>query len=298
MRGPKIQRLFLQGLLEMQLENLKRSSKERIAMLNTTHFKDMVPQLDSAINFLDKINPKSDTVRQFVIKEYESIIRYVDEQITSNKLFPNYETSNQILGRPHNMQKRITIRLVEALIKNELLGYVKLHGAGKIFTPHAILETATNAHKIINNGQIDIGLSIEPEGCAYGYFFDAQGLKVLHVFADFDGKGGIDYRSVDDLHELTGKRALIIEDDVQTGITLRTVISKISQIRAASFAVFLGNGLVYQNLNAVPPDIFKIYLNTTTETGCNYIQLEQNLIDFFGLRLFEKYSVFLNNHFE
>lgn len=279
----------------MQPESL-RDKRDRAAEwtagLRSTRFSHTAPQFESIIGFLDKVNPAHRIVEKFMRTQYEFIIRHSGQLMETDRMLADLNVlPAPPLTRPCG-ERIIKSMLVETLVSEEAREYAVRHGHGKTFIPHGILESAANSWKIIEGKTVDIGLSIEPEGCAYAYFFDAQGMKVLHVFADFDGNGGIDYRKIDELGNLEGKRVLLIEDDVQSGITLRTVLRQIAGAGAASYSLFLGNRSLYQNLGSVPRTVSKVYLNGSESSCSGRDEMEQNLIDHFGPLVFEKYSVF------
>lgn len=75
-------------------------------------------------------------------------------------------------------------------------------------------------------------IAVAPEGHVYGYFFEHFGAEVRAVFVDYPPR---QFQEVDDLSVIRGQDALILEDDVISGITLNLVVKGSKNIRPARY---------------------------------------------------------------
>lgn len=271
----------------MSLVEHKQRVVTQLAQLKSSSFKQKAPEFEGILRFLDRLNPHSSIARSLMEARY---VRLADEIAglleMDRKGFPI-----NVFADP-TINLRILYDLAERVVKAEISDYVRIHGHGKDFFPQLLRDAFTSARRIVESGVVDIGLSVEPEGCGYSYFFELHGLKVLHVFADFDGKGGIEYRETEDLAVLRGKRVLLIEDDVRTGQTLRAVLANIVRLDIAKLEIFLGNGTFYQNTSALPPPISRFYLNRGEEDINLYDAEDRAFVSFVEQRIFEKYHIY------
>ncbi|MBS3067486.1 hypothetical protein J4450_02185 [Candidatus Micrarchaeota archaeon] len=259
----------------------------QLVQLRHTGFKEKVPEIEAVLKVFDRLNPESDTARSVMESRYTKLI---DELESLLEMWRKGIPIN--IFADLNAPFRILYELAECVVKKEILAYVSMHSHGKDFFPQSIRYAFTNARRIIESSAIDIGLSVEPEGCGYAYFFELHGLRVLHVFADFDGKGGIDYRETEGLEALRGKRVLLIEDDVRTGQTLRAVLANIERLAIARLEIFLGNSTLYQNTHALPPQISRFYLNRGEENIALHDTEDRAFVSFVEQRLFEEYGIY------
>jgi hypothetical protein len=276
----------------MRHETLRKSAIEAVSEVAKTEFKVRAGEFRAMIVLLDRLDSENDLVSSFAANEYEHIIRNANQLVENHKLRRAMGMEEDRPWPAQDVERVLKVRLLEKLAEREVAEYAKEHGCGKIFVPHMVLEAITNSRTLAESGAYDLGLSVEPEGCAYAYFFETQGMRILHVYADFDGKGGIDYREVDDLGELRGKRILIIEDDIQTGLTLRTVLERIKGIGADRYGLFLGNLAGFQNRNAIPKQVEQVHMNTIQASECGHNELESNAVKYLGPILFDKYGLF------
>ncbi len=275
----------------MRREALRKAALEAISEVGKTEYRSRVAEFRGMVAMLDSMSGEHPTVSGFVAREYEHVIENAKQAVESHKL-------RREMGFPEDggwpsvdAGRIIKARLIEELLRDEIIEYAGIHGNGKVFIPHKQLEAVTTSRELVESGRYDLGLSVEPEGCAYAYFFEMQGMRVLHVFADFDGKGGIDYRETERLDPLRGKNVLIIEDDVQSGLTLRTVLGRIGRFGASSFGLYLGNLGGFQNTPAIPPQITRVHMNDTAGRAGSE-KLEETLVAVLGGPLFAKYGVF------
>jgi len=115
----------------------------------------------------------------------------------------------------------------------------------------------TMARLLVERQVFDHCVAVAPEGHAYGYFFERLGASVLAVHVDYPPRT---CTALDDLSPLHGRRVLILEDDVVSGLTLRLVVSALRPYRPRSLSVFLGRPKNDQLLENVPPEIGTIYV--------------------------------------
>ncbi|MFO1520412.1 MAG: phosphoribosyltransferase, partial [bacterium] len=87
----------------------------------------------------------------------------------------------------------------------------------------------------------DVALIVGPEGFAYEPIFEDLGLPSIAVNipeADFNGPRS--FQSFDDLSALKGKRVLVVEDDVQSGATLRALLEALAPHAPSFLGLYLG----------------------------------------------------------
>lgn len=286
----------------MQLQILRQDAKESVAKLRATAFRNVALELETVLRLVDRLNPKSGAVRGFMASQYAATLRDAQRTLRNYESIRVCKPLLELIEKnpnppvsPEVVETRTLANLAEYLIRIEIEEYGAPYGFGKAVVPQKVSCAAFITRNIVSSGKIDIGLSVEPEGYAYAYFFQAQKLPILHVFADFNEQGGIDYRPLDNLQGLEGKRVLIIEDDVQTGRTLRAVLGHLEAHPAASYSLFLGAGVQWQQLTSVPAQISEIYINTEqTARHAAPHQDEAALVGIFGPLLFDKHEVFKN----
>ncbi len=275
----------------MRREALRKAAIEAVERVGKTEYRSRAAEFSAMIGLLDRMSDDHPTVREFVGNEYGHILDNANQAVESHNLRRSMGFPEEGAWPVTDAERTLKARLIEELLKDEIIEYAGKHGHGKVFIPHKQLEAVATSGELVASGRYDLGLSVEPEGCGYAYFFEMQGMRVLHVFADFDGKGGIDYRETEDLGPIRGKKVLIIEDDVQSGLTLRTVLGRLRGFKAASYGLYLGNLGGFQKTANVPGQIRRIHMNDASGRFRSE-DLEANLIEALGKRLFSKYDVF------
>ena len=105
--------------------------------------------------------------------------------------------------------------------------------------------------------QFDHYVAVAPEGHVYGYFFEKRGATILSVFVDYPPRR---FEALDDLSQISGRRVLILEDDVVSGISLKFVTDALEPYSPTSLALYLGREKDYQQLQNVPPQIEMVFL--------------------------------------
>ncbi len=123
-------------------------------------------------------------------------------------------------------------------------------------------------------------VAVAPEGHVYGYFFERLGARVLSVHVDYPPRR---CELLDDLSILCGSNALILEDDVISGGTLRLVIDALNQYTPLSLALYLGRQKVDQQLEAVAAEIDRVFLAEDYLNPELREQYEEEFTDFFSV---------------
>ena len=113
------------------------------------------------------------------------------------------------------------------------------------------------ARLLVDRKVFDYCVAVAPEGHVYGYFFERLGASVLAVHVDYPPRK---CEVLDDLSLFRGRRVLILEDDVVSGLTLRLVVSTLRLYQARSLDLFLGRHRTDQMLENVPPEIGTVYV--------------------------------------
>lgn len=130
---------------------------------------------------------------------------------------------------------------------------LKLRQEGAIFgieSPNNMYNGAyllpTNARRIgafLENGHYDAGVCVLRGAISHAVMARALGLDVLYVRAKRHG-ARVEFEPMCDLERIRGKRALIIEDDLCTGRTMRKVVSELRGFGPADIEIGL-----FSNIN-------------------------------------------------
>jgi hypothetical protein len=146
-------------------------------------------------------------------------------------------------------------------------------------TPRDSIAALAMARSLLRAGRFDHYLAIAPEGHVYGYFFERLGARVLSVAVDYPPRRA---ELVDDLSAIRGRRVLLVEDDIISGVSLGLVVSALATYEPRSVSLYLGRDKEDQHLQNVPPSIAEVYLAEDhldpTERG----RYEADLLEFFG----------------
>lgn len=134
----------------------------------------------------------------------------------------------------------------------------------------------------------DVALIVGPEGFAYEPYFQDLGLATLAVNIP---ESGINEPRVikifDDLSALTGKRVLVVEDDVRTGATLQKLLEQLAPHDPKYLGLYLGQPEKYQKTANIPTNFANVYMAQSQETaGQEFIEFLESR----GLKLFKNIS--------
>src|SRR4029434_3908582 len=136
----------------------------------------------------------------------------------------------------------------------------KERGIENIHLPHSYAASFRAAQKAVK-GKYDVALIVGPEGFSYEPIFQDLGLATLAVNipeANFGGRRSI--AIFDDLSRLTGKRVLVLEDDVRSGATLRKLLEEIKIYEPGYLGLYLGLPSIRQMTQNIPPEFRKVYV--------------------------------------
>jgi hypothetical protein len=134
------------------------------------------------------------------------------------------------------------------------------------------------ARRIVESKAFDHYIAVAPEGHVYGFFFERLGIRLLSVEVDYPPTHvGLP----DDLSVLCGRRVLVVEDDVVSGLSLRLVISEIARYGPSSVSLYLGRKKSSQQLHNVPPEIERIYLAEDDLDPAERNRYESEFVDMF-----------------
>jgi hypothetical protein len=155
----------------------------------------------------------------------------------------------------------VSTRLLEHVTKN-VRGHcaAKSHVSGPNWnplTPQDSVAALAMARDLIESGAFDHYIAVAPEGHVYGFFFERLGVQVLSVAVDYPPTR---VESADDLSVIHGRRVLLIEDDVVSGISLGLVLSEVARHEPSSMSLYLGREKDSQQLQNIPPQIDRVYL--------------------------------------
>ncbi|MEM4318502.1 MAG: phosphoribosyltransferase [Candidatus Pacearchaeota archaeon] len=199
-------------------------------------------------------------------------------------------TRNILRSRDQEAQKyEILGRVVDELLKKEALDYFARRNLQIQHFPHDLLVSFSSVRKVMDEGMVDIGVAIGPEGFVYASMFELLGLPIRNIYIDeYCRTENRPYKELDDISVIRGKHTLLIEDDVRTGKTLEKAYSKIRRYSPADVSVYLGIPEKSQNLQNVPREFRKVY---TTPNSLTDEQIRAE-IDKAKEILERKYSIF------
>src|SRR5262245_44599967 len=111
-------------------------------------------------------------------------------------------------------------------VKEDVKRYVAAKGYGdgpgvNPLVPRDCVAAFAMARLLTEQG-FDHYVSVDPEGLVYGYFCEKLGVRLRSVFVDYPPRR---FETRDDLAVIRGRRVLVLEDDVVSGVTLELVQS-------------------------------------------------------------------------
>jgi len=146
-------------------------------------------------------------------------------------------------------------------------------------TPADSVAALAMARWLVGSRQFDEFVVVAPEGHVYGYFFERLGVRVLSVFVEYPPKS---IQLVDDLAAIRGKRVLLIEDDVVSGVSLELVVRELAKFAPLSLSLFLGRDKDSHQLQNVPSAIFRTHLAEDHLDPAERPRFEREFMEFFG----------------
>lgn len=157
-------------------------------------------------------------------------------------------------------------------------GYREVPGVNN-FIPHDAIAAFGMAKLLA--GKFDRYVAVAPH--IYGYL-EQLGIQVLSIFTDYPPTR---CESQDDLSVLSGRKVLLIEDDVISGKSLQLVIEHLQRFKPASLALYLGHNIGIQHLGNVPEEIRQenIYIAERTLTFDQWHELETEFTAFFKTKV-------------
>jgi len=156
-------------------------------------------------------------------------------------------------------------------------GYVEGPNWNPLVPQDAVVALAM-ARSLIGSRRFDHYVAVAPEGHAYGYFFERLGVRVGSVFVDYPPR---EVTEADGLGEAAGKRVLLIEDDVVSGVTLALVVAALEAHRPASVSVYLGRRADGQCPENVPQSVAAVFLAESHLDPADRPAFEADFVRFF-----------------
>ncbi len=149
------------------------------------------------------------------------------------------------------------------------------------FTPVDCVSACAAARRLMMERSYDVYIAVAPEGHVYGFFFEYFGAQVLSVHVGYPPHK---CTILDDLSGIKGRRVLVLEDDVASGMTLRLVLDAIRQWVPESIDLFLGRPKRQQVLEHIDPRVRKTYLAEDILREDQRPVYEAELVEAFGRR--------------
>ncbi len=131
--------------------------------------------------------------------------------------------------------------------------------------PHSY-TAAFRAAKAAQKDSYDVALIVGPEGFSFEPIFQDLGIPTVAINIPEDSFGGArTMKAFDDLAALKGKKVLVVEDDVQSGATLKKILEAAASHAPRSWGLYLGLASQYQKKDNIPPVFQKVYVADTDE---------------------------------
>lgn len=178
--------------------------------------------------------------------------------------------------------------MVSQQLLDRISDNVRGHCAGKGYvrgpnwnplTPWDSVAALAMARSLQQSGRFDDYVAMAPEGHVYGYFFERLGTPVLSIVVDYPPKR-VDL--VDDLSAIRGRRVLLVEDDIVSGVSLALVVKELARYWPRSLSLYLGREKDSQQLQNVPSAVTAVYLAEDHLDPTERERHEAEFVEFFG----------------
>lgn len=146
-------------------------------------------------------------------------------------------------------------------------------------TPWDSVAALAMAKFLVRLGRFDYYVAVAPEGHVYGYFFEKLGIRILSVFVDYPPR---QVKLEDDFSAIRGRRLLVLEDDIVSGVSLNLVVNELANYAPHSLSLYLGREKDSQLLENVPPVIKEVYLAEDLLDPAERGRYEAEFIEFFA----------------
>lgn len=208
---------------------------------------------------LNQLLPGTDGVRNSLVNNLE---RVLEDYQTASTISLNHALErivHRALRSPHLPE---SFAAIMAMARYDEAGR-ELASARKVnnrHVPHSYTASFRNAQRAMR-GKYDVALIVGPEGFAYEPIFKDLGLPTVAINipeADFGGKRTL--KAFDDLAQLKGKSVLVVEDDIQSGATLKKLLEELQPHRPKRLGLYLGSQAHFQMLDNVPSTFKRVYV--------------------------------------
>jgi hypothetical protein len=146
-------------------------------------------------------------------------------------------------------------------------------------TPQDSVAAFAMARWLQQSGRFDDYLAVAPEGHVFGYFFERLGIPMLSAFVEYPPRC-VDL--VDDCSAIRGRRVLVVEDDIISGVSLALVVSALATYAPRSLSLYLGRDKESQQLENVPELITEVYLAEDHLDPAERGRYDAEFVKFFG----------------
>ena len=210
---------------------------------------------------LNHFLPGMEKVRKSIVTNLEAVLKqYLDAQ----KLTDMFPSSLDSIAGLITSKSLLPVDFAEHLARGRYqeqaekrVAALKVSG---IRFPHSY-TAAFRAAKAALKGNYDVALIVGPEGFAYEPIFKDLGISTVAINIPEDSFGGArTMAAFDDLAALQGKRVLVVEDDVQSGATLKKILVETALHAPKSWGLYLGLASQYQQKDNIPPAFRKVYV--------------------------------------
>lgn len=275
-RRRKMERLFMEEAKKIQEQfPILAEAMRLFASKQSSTFDLLNPQMAGVLEMRKKILSSMEDL-------YKSHCEYLKSGLYGRE--ENVENFTRLLSTATSLPFDFESDLIRARYSGQGEKMAAKRGVDNLHIPGYPSAAFNAAQKAVRDG-CDIALIVGPEGFAYEPYFKDFGVRTIAV--NIPESGVDEQRTIkifDDLSILRGKKVLVVEDDVQTGATLKKLLEHLKKHDTAQLSLYLGLTEAFQKKENIPSQFEKIYTaqedHTTDGQFVTYLESR-------GLKLFK-----------
>ena len=239
----------LQSAYPEVAENLRRFADEQRKLFLNLH---------PGLSGVDVVRERIASRLQGYLRTYQEI-RSLGENEATQHLTDLIKTSPML---PEDFDQRLAM----ARYHERALDLARQRGVENPHFPASYPASFRSAQQALRK-KYDLALIVGPEGFAYEPIFEDLGLPSLAVnIPEDDFNGSRSFQSFGDLSAVMGKRVLVVEDDVQSGATLRALLKALVPHSPSFLGLYLGAPLIRQMTANIPKAFQRVVVTQIDET--------------------------------
>ncbi|GEM_PF-1521427 len=223
-------------------------------------------------NLLWNVNPQlpgADAIRESIVERLERTLRdcVVAVQVHSRQLA--YQRIANFMTASPGLSNGSYDTMAHARFAPRAATFASQRNIDNPHLPQSYLSSLRCAIRAANDGY-DMALIVGPEGCAYAPLFEDLRMETITVNipeAEFGGARSV--TAIDDLARLRGRRVLVVEDDVQSGATLRALLATIRPHDPQLLGLYLGAPPHRQLAENIPDAFETIYVTDGSDSDAD-----------------------------